>query len=102
MLIVLCYKYLIMHVHIVQSDFHVRHIPFRGITARTPPFPISWSPPPLVLQILRDAGLCVNLAKSVLEPTQLVHYLEVSINFGLRRLEIHKPSDGSAAARLGS
>ena len=48
MLIVLCYKYLIMHMHIVQSDFHVRHIPFRGITARTPPFPISWSPPPLV------------------------------------------------------
>ena len=48
MLIVLCYKYLIMHVHIVQSDFHVRHIPFRGITARTLPFPISWSPPPLV------------------------------------------------------
>ena len=48
MLIVLCYKYLIMHVHIVQSDFHVRHIPFRGITARTPPFPISWSLPPLV------------------------------------------------------
>ena len=30
MLIVLCYKYLIMHVHIVQSDFHVRQIPFRG------------------------------------------------------------------------
>ena len=27
---VLCYKYLIMHVHIVQSDFHVRQIPFRG------------------------------------------------------------------------
>ena len=49
MLIVLCYKYLIMHVHIVQSDFHVRHIPFRGITARTPPFPISWSPLPLVV-----------------------------------------------------
>ena len=48
MLIVLCYKYLIMHVHIVQSDFHVRHILFRGITACTPPFPISWSPPPLV------------------------------------------------------
>ena len=53
MLIVLCYKYLIMHVHIVQSDFHVRHIPFRGITARTPPFPISWSPPPLVPWNLR-------------------------------------------------
>ena len=49
MLIVLGYKYLIMHVHIVQSDFHFRHIPFRGITARTQPFPISWSPPPLVV-----------------------------------------------------
>ena len=48
MVIVLCYKYLIMHVHIVQSDFHVRHIPFRGIAARTMPVPISWSPPPLV------------------------------------------------------
>ena len=30
MLIVVCYKYLILHVHIVQFDFHVRHIPFRG------------------------------------------------------------------------
>ena len=48
MVIVLCYKYLIMHVHIVQSDFHVRHIPFRGIAARTMPVPISWSPPRLV------------------------------------------------------
>ena len=48
MLIVLCYKYLIMQVHIVQSDFHIRHIPFRGIAARTLPFSISLSPPPLV------------------------------------------------------
>ena len=30
MLIVVCYKYLIMHVHIVRFDFHVRQIPFRG------------------------------------------------------------------------
>ena len=30
MLIVLCYLYLIMHVHIVQSEFVVRQIPFRG------------------------------------------------------------------------
>ena len=42
----------------------------------------------LVLQTLRDAGLCVNLAKSVLDPTQLVHYLGVSINFALGQLEI--------------
>ena len=27
---VLCYEFLIMHMHIVQSDFHVRQIPFRG------------------------------------------------------------------------
>ena len=52
MLIILCYKYLIMHVHIVQSDFHIRHIPFRGIAARTLPFFFSWSPPPLVFLML--------------------------------------------------
>ena len=30
MLIFLCYKYVIMHVHIVQSEFVVRQIPFGG------------------------------------------------------------------------
>ena len=30
MLIVLCYKYLIMQVYVVQSEFVVRQIPFRG------------------------------------------------------------------------
>ena len=48
MLIFLCYKYVIMHVHIVQSEFVVRRYPSEGITARTLPFPISCSPPPLV------------------------------------------------------
>ena len=43
MLIVVCYKYLIMHVHIVQFDTFSE-----AIAARTLPFPISWSPPPLV------------------------------------------------------
>ena len=49
-----------MHVHIVQFDFHVRHIPFRGITARTPPFPISWSPPPLVHPPPPHGGLLIG------------------------------------------
>ena len=30
MLIFLCYKYVIMHVHIVQSEFVIRQIPFGG------------------------------------------------------------------------
>ena len=39
-----------MHVHIVQSEFVADRYPSEAITARTLPFPISWSPPPLVEQ----------------------------------------------------
>ena len=46
MLIVLCYKYLIMHVYIVQSDFHVRQIPFTGNHSPHTALPHLVEPPP--------------------------------------------------------
>ena len=45
MLIVLCYEYLIMHVHIVQSDFHVSQIPFRGDRSPQTALPHLVEPP---------------------------------------------------------
>ena len=46
MLMVLCYKYLIMHVHIVQSNFYVRQIPFRGDGSPHTALPHLVEPPP--------------------------------------------------------
>ena len=51
----------------------------------------------LVLQTLRDACLYVNLAKSVPDPTQLVHYLGVSINFAFGRPKGAPPRDREAS-----
>ena len=41
-----------------------------------------------VLQTVRDAGLCVNYEKSEFEPSQLIHFLGVCINFATGRLKI--------------
>ena len=52
MLIVLCYKYLIMHVYIVQSDFPVRQIPFRGDHSPHTALPHLVEPPPACCSLL--------------------------------------------------
>ena len=63
MLIVLCYKYLIMHVYIVQSDFHVRRIPFRGDHSPHTALPHLVEPPPACLSI--PSGLGSTLEKMI-------------------------------------
>ena len=60
MLIVLCYKYLIMHVHIVQSDFHVRQIPFRGHRSPHTAIPHLVEPLPRLFTLPPHGGLLIG------------------------------------------
>ena len=79
--IVICYKYLIMHVHIATSTSD--RYPSEGIAARTLPFPISWSPPPLVLMIVTFICLqpaqwiCVRIVLCTFTKMSLINALDI-------------------------
>ena len=60
MLIVLCHEYLIMHVHIVQSDFVVRPIPFTGDRSPHTALPHLVEPPSACSLVSAHGVLCLG------------------------------------------
>ena len=73
MLIVFCYKYLIMHVHIVQSDFDVRQIPFRCDRSPHTALPHLVEPPPACSLLLY---CCATLQAQLTEEEQYHRRIE--------------------------